>query len=417
MMYLVNDKVKNILVYTHWPFYDGLNLSYVVPCLYMIRKVIPSSSIIYFYTQEKDKDSLDRPAVKALIDELASHNIVHCVENYHNLGLKKYLSLPVNLLLLLRFIYKNKVNVIHTEAMSAGMIGTILKSITGKKHIVDSYEPLAYSMVEANIWSADSFAFKLMKFFEKRQAIKANVTIGTTDAMQQYAKEKYNIKLNNFFWKPAVVDLQKFNFYENYRIQFRKNLNLEGKLVAVYAGKFGGQYLERETFDFLKVCHNYWGDQFRILLLTSHTDEEVANYCEIAKLDKSIITKMFVPFPEMYKYLSIADFGLTPVKPIESKRYCSPIKDGEYWATGLPVVITENISDDSYIIEKENIGSVIKQFSADGYLKNIKEIEAIINEEPEARRARIKAVAYKYRGFQIAEQVYTTVYSKIFNEF
>jgi hypothetical protein len=415
---MANNKVKNILVYTQWPFYDGLNLSYVVPCLYMIRKAIPADSKIYFATQEKDLALLQRPEVQTIIAELNKNNIFHYPEKYYNLGIKKALSLPLNFLKLLFFIFSKKINVIHTEAMSAGMIGTLLKTFTGKKHIVDSYEPLAYSMVEAGIWPADSFAFKLVKYFEKRQAIKGDVIIGTTNAMQEYAHAKYGITLKNFYWKPAIVDTTKFNFYEAYRNEFRKKYNLENKKVIVYAGKFGGQYLENETFDFFKACHNYWGDDFRILLLTSHTDKEVEDYCTKAKLDINIITKMFVPFPEMYKYLSIADFAITPVKPIHSKRYCSPIKDGEYWATGLPVVVTENISDDSDIIQNENIGTIITDYSAEGYLKNIKAIETLLaSDTSENVRNRIREVGIKYRHFDIAEKVYIDVYTKILNEY
>jgi hypothetical protein len=384
----------------------------------MIRKAIPADSKIFFATQEKDITLLSRPEVQQIITELNKHNIFHYPEKYYNLGFKKAISLPLNFIKLLIFTFKNKINVIHTEAMTAGMIGTLLKTCTGKKHIVDSYEPLAYSMIEAGIWPADSFAFKWMKYFEKRQAIKADVTIGTTDAMQQYAKQKYDITLKNFYWKPAIVDTNKFNFYENYRKEFRQQFNLENKLVLVYAGKFGGQYLEQETFQFFKACANYWGEKFRVLLLTSHTDLEVENYCNATNFDKSLITKMFVPFPEMYKYLSIADFAITPVKPIHSKRYCSPIKDGEYWATGLPVVITENISDDSDIIKNENIGTIITEYTPQGYLKNIKEIEKLFNTEtPENLRNRIRNAGIQYRHFDIAEKVYVDVYSKILKDY
>ncbi len=413
----VNNKIKNILVYTQWPFYDGLNLSYVVPCLYMIRKVIPVSTKIYFATQEKDITLLERVEVQSIIKELEKNNIFHYPEKYHSLGIKKAFSLPLNFVKLLSFVLSKKINVIHTEAMSAGMIGTLLKTFTRKKHIVDSYEPLAYSMIEAGIWPVNSFAFKLMKYFEKRQAIKGNVIIGTTNAMQAYAQEKYGITLKNFYWKPAIVDTTRFNFYETYRNEFRKEYNLESKKVIVYAGKFGGQYLEQETFDFFKACHNYWGDNFRILLLTSHTDQEVYNYCIKSNLDKGIITKMFVPFPEMHKYLSIADFAITPVKPIHSKRYCSPIKDGEYWATGLPIFITENISDDSDIVKEENIGSIIDDFSYEGYVKNIKEMDIILAEPAALLRQRVRAVAIKYRHADIAEKVYTEVYSNMFHKY
>lgn len=383
----------------------------------MIRKSIPESSIIYLLTQEKDFDIFKRPEVQKIVEELKSRNIIIVPEKYFRLGWKKMVSLPVNLLKMAFFIIRKKVNVIHSEGMGAGMTGTLLKTFTGKKHVVDSYEPLAYSMVESDIWPESSFAFRMMKYFEKRQAVNGDVIIGSVDSMPEYAKEKYNISLKNFYCKPSVVDVQKFNYYEEFRNKFRVDFNLEGKIVGLYAGKFGGQYLEREIFDFFKVCADYWGDQFRIVLLTAHTDEEVSNYCKITGVDVSIVTRMFVPFPEMHKYLSIGDFGITPVKPVESKRYCSPIKDGEYWATGLPVVITDNISDDSDIIRKENIGTVITEYSKEGYLKNVKEIEALLQEPRQVLRDRVRNAAIKYRHFDIAEKVYTDAYTRLFVDY
>ena len=61
---------------------------------------------------------------------------------------------------------------------------------------------------------------------------------------------------------------------------------------------------------------------------------------------ESRIESLFVPYNQITDYYQIADFAINPVKPVPSKRYCTSIKDGEYWGMGLPVVITKNISDD-----------------------------------------------------------------------
>lgn len=57
----------------------------------------------------------------------------------------------------------------------------------------------------------------------------------------------------------------------------------------------------------------------------------------------------------MPDYLSAADFasGLHRSKP-----YVSPIKIGEYWASGLPVFLTHGVGDDSEIVATEGDGAV-----------------------------------------------------------
>jgi hypothetical protein len=71
--------------------------------------------------------------------------------------------------------------------------------------------------------------------------------------------------------------------------------------------------------------------------------------------------KRFAPHQQVAGILNAADFAICPVKPIPSKRYCSPIKNREYWATGLPVVITNHISTDSELIALKNVGAVWKR--------------------------------------------------------
>jgi hypothetical protein len=80
---------------------------------------------------------------------------------------------------------------------------------------------------------------------------------------------------------------------------------------------------------------------------------------------------------------------------------------------GLPVVITPNISDDSGIIEKYKIGSVMNEFTEKEYLRIVEEInQLLIHKEETDLHQKIKGIAEKYRGFQIAHRVYDDLYGK-----
>jgi glycosyltransferase involved in cell wall biosynthesis len=190
--------------------------------------------------------------------------------------------------------------------------------------------------------------------------------------------------------------------------QLRHQLGLENKIVCVYAGKFGGIYLENEIFDFIKIASDHWSDAFRFLILTNHSSEEITAYCNRASVKLDYIVMKFVPHNTVPRYMGLADFAITPVKPIPTKRYCTPIKDGEYWALGLPVVISENISDDSDIIETNNIGAVIKTFDKKAYQNAVLKIE-MLRKEP-GLKDKIRSIAKQYRSFDIAEKVYREVY-------
>jgi glycosyltransferase involved in cell wall biosynthesis len=234
--------------------------------------------------------------------------------------------------------------------------------------------------------------------------------------MKDYALKSYKIDLSNkrFFQKPACVDLSLFDLKLKKAPELLKELGLENKIVCVYAGKFGGSYLENEVFDFFKSCHNFWGENFMVLLLSSHTETEIFNYAEKAKLPQNIFVKRFVAHADVPRYMALADFAITPFKPVPSKRYGSPVKDGEYWAMGLPVVITKDISDDSDIIEKYNIGAVLPELSEEAYQNAIQKIDFLLQTaEKENLCAKIRAIAEKYRSFEIAEKIYRQIYGEI----
>ena len=129
----------------------------------------------------------------------------------------------------------------------------------------------------------------------------------------------------------------------------------------------------------------------------------------MANLPQDTIVKKFVPHHQVPAYLSLGTFGFCPVKPLPSKEFCTPIKNGEYWAMGLPVVITKNISNDSEIIEKNNAGYVLKALTKDEYIIAVKKIESL-KDLPNIRET-IRLIAIKERNFTLSDLIYKTIYA------
>lgn len=395
--------VKNILVITYWSYKDALIQSYTLPYVKIMANKLPPGSAIFLVTLDNTPLVPDK--------ELVNYNILQVSISYIPFGVKAVFMWLKQLFRLLRLIRKQKIEIIHAWCTPAGMIGYILSILTGKRLIIDSYEPHAEAMVENGAWQRNSFAHRLLFLFEKLQTRRATYLIAATEGMRHYALEKYKHTKTNFFVKPACVNLDQFSIKNVKSTTLLNELHLTNKIVGVYAGKFGGIYLDKEVFDFFKAAEEYWKGNFVALILTSQNPSEIERMAKASGLNYGQVICKFVPHAAIADYMGLADFALTPVKPVPSKRYCTPIKDGEYWALGLPIVITPNISDDSQIIRTKKIGSVIDEFNPDAYLKSVKEIDALIKSRTKQELYyEIRAVAERYRNFSIAENVYRIIY-------
>jgi hypothetical protein len=396
------ESKKNILVLTYWDFNDALVQTYTQPYIRIISEMIPKGSKIFLVTLDKWSY-----AKQAKLPE----GIINISLPYVPFSGRAAFSWMKNIFKLRTLIKKEEITVIHAWCTPAGMIGYILSKLTGKELIIDSFEPHAEAMVENGEWSKDSAAYKLLFRFEKLQSQKAKYLIACSEGMKEYAAEKYGHRKNNIFVKPACIDFEQFPAKGNISLSDKMLPELKEKVVCVYAGKFGGIYLKEEVFAFFKACHNFWGDRFHALILSSHSSAEIAGLADEAELPLSSISNRFVPHKEIPVYLQMADFAITPVKPVPTKRYCSPIKDGEYWASGLPVVITKDISDDSGIIEEYKIGSILAGLNEEGYVRSILEIDRMLRDRNRAELAEeIRTVAKRYRNFSIAQKVYEHIY-------
>ena len=404
---------KNILVITYWSYKEGLIQTYTLPYLKIISKHLRPEQKIFLVTFEKDNLKLNGEERTKAVGKLKQNNIYWMPFQYGKPGLGTYFTLALNFLRLFVTLFKNQISHIHTFCTPPGALGYLLSIFSGRKLILDSFEPHADNMEEIGHWDKSGLKYKVLHWLENRQLRRAEYVICTTQGMYQYAKDTYHYEIpsQSSFVKPACVNLDLFYPISiEERQEKRKALNLEGKVVAVYAGKLGGIYYDIEVFELLKTAYDFWEGNFVFLMLTNTPREDIDAFAKKVGLDPAIIISKFVSHHEVADYLSLGDFGITPVKSVPTKRYCTPIKDGEYWALGLPIIITPNISDDSEIVHEYDIGSVIPSLDKRGYLAAIRKINVLLNGPKEEIQQKIRKVAVQYRSFEIAEHIYKTIY-------
>lgn len=397
---------KNILVLTYWKFDDALIQTYTLPYLRIIRDILPAGSKIFLVTLEP------QGAGKKIVE--VESGIQRFSFQLHPFGLKAMLAWRKNISFLCDFVRTMKIQFVHTWCTPAGAIGYFVSKRTGIPLVLDSYEPHAEPMAETGTWSKGGLAHRILFRLERKQSQHAKWRIGVVSKMRDYAKEKYDVDADNFLVKPACIDLELFRPQKD-RNELRLQLGFkEDEIVCVCAAKFGGLYLTDEAFMFFRDCANGpWKEKFRVLLLTSTPKEEIEKMCKAVDVDPKLVHSVFVPHAWVPKYMSAADFAFSPFKSVPSRRYCTPIKNGEYWAMGLPTVITPGISDDSDLIRENTAGFVIRHFSPEDSLSAVAEIDRLLSGNREELTQRIRALAEKHRNFAIAKEVYRKIYTDV----
>ncbi|MFK7900658.1 MAG: glycosyltransferase [Cyclobacteriaceae bacterium] len=405
---------KRIFIFAYYSYNDPVFQSAVLP--YFLN--FPEKELYQFIllTFEQKKFSLSTNERKEVEKKLLNHNIVWHRTKWHSGQLKiikKAFDLSWGIIYSLYLVLKNKAQIVYSEGFPGAIISHFITRITRRKHIIHTFEPHTDYMIESGIWKAKSWEAVLLNKYEKKVALSADLIMTATEA---YKKKIVNWGLNQekIMIVPSCVDTSLFQYNSNDRKEIRNRLNInDNDIIITYLGKFGGMYTEKEFFDFANSCvSNHPAIKFHFWIFTSHSLDVIkgwiSNYDNITEKHFLInkLTREEVP-----KYLSASDVGFVGVKQYPSKRFCSPIKDGEYWSCGLPILIPENISDDFVFTKENELGIVIKKLEEKEYVKSIQEF---IEKKDIFSKEKIRNFILSNRDIRNFQKKYHEVFSKYF---
>ncbi len=309
-----------------------------------------------------------------------------------------------------RLVSGYKVDKVISRGAPAGALVYLALKNTGVPYFVESFEPHADYMLESGVWKRYDPRYYFQKKWE--------------EAIKQFANglmpvsKKFEFKLINdgiassrIYTVPVPVDLIKFQHNLNARYELRFNLKFNSNdVVGIYVGKFGGLYYDEEAFLIFKKAFDYFKFSFKLIVLTPNPYEEVLEkFKSIGVFEKQIYIGK-VPHNEVPKYLSASDFAFSFMRSTKNLAFASPTKNGEYWANGLPILISEGVGDDSDIIKNEGGGAII-----DRSFLNIEsafdQIQIILNDEN--HKSKLRGMAERYRSIDYVVSAYNTL---IFNQ-
>jgi len=295
-------------------------------------------------------------------------------------------------------------HVIGRGAM-AGALAYLTSQRTGLPFFVESFEPHADYMLESGVWHRYDPRYIFQRFWENKEKDNAS---GLMPVAENYRQQllREGRSASQVVTVPCPVNLKSFTYQPLVGQQVRHRLGFPvDAIVGIYLGKFGDIYYDHEAFDIFRTAADFFGAQFRLIILTPNPIIEVKEKLKRVGFSESQYFIIKSPHHEVPGYLSAADFAFAPIKPAPCRLYCSPVKVGEYWACGLPVLLTEGVGDDSNIISQEPAGGAGFNLEVPGSLHSaLAHISAQIR-QPEYR-VQARAMAERYRSVNRSRQAY-----------
>ncbi|MHA6247044.1 glycosyltransferase family protein [Pontibacter sp. CAU 1760] len=259
-------------------------------------------------------------------------------------------------------------------------------------------------MRDTGVWKRYDPRYVFQRKWEKEQAHAAAGLIVVSDLYLETLALQLQLPLHKIKLARNTVTAKGFRFSAPERVKKRTLLGFsEGSVVGIYVGKYGDLYYKEEAFVIYKYCFETIPD-FRLIILSPQPKQEIEGFLQQEDIDLRKVFVATVPHAEVPQYLSAADFAFATIKSYPSARFCSPVKVGEYWANGLPVLLTEGVGDDSDIIQKEGGGATFNLQQEGSLEQALSKIQQML-EDP-SHRQNIPKLAEKHRSPDRVREAY-----------
>ena len=274
-------------------------------------------------------------------------------------------------------------DIVHARTFPGGLVGLILAPLIGAKFIYHNEGFYPDEQVDGGFWAMDSRPHRVGKRLENAMYSRADGIIALSYRAKAVVKNLPAVarKQTPVIFVPSCVDLERFKLPET------KPVFSGDAIKFVYIGSVGGRYILDKIGSFMAIARKL--DPNASLQIFSKADPDlVARMLDEGGLPREAWTLEAVSYSEMPRRLTQYQAGLFFLTEGISEYGCSPTKIGEYWAVGLPIVTTPNVSDTDEIIEREQVGVIVEKHDGDAYRQAFERLQRILDDGELSQRCR-----------------------------
>ena len=253
--------------------------------------------------------------------------------------------------------------------------------------------------------SAHSRLFDYWLELEHFAIRRSDAIVGVSKPMGSHVSRLGGCK--KYWTVPISVDLAAFEFCKDDRVRLRSQYGWgQEDLVAVYSGSLGLGGLNKKPLTKLLAMLKRSERNLKIMILSNESELSVKKLCRDAGIDSNLVTIVSLSPNELGPYLSAADFGFhaLPKQPDSSSRLGT--KTIEYWANGLPVVLSSTVGAAANICTTHDLGIVVD-------LEANTQTKITFLPSRQGREHTFKAFDIEQFGLQRISDLYVGIYQSI----
>jgi glycosyltransferase involved in cell wall biosynthesis len=389
-----------VLYVVYWGALEPLGESLVLPTILALAR--EGGLGVTLLTFEKARDLVEVAEVRALEQCLTEAGVRWMPLRYH-----KRPRVPATILDIvhgwIRCLWRafgERPQIVHARTFVGGLIGLPIALILRARFVYHNEGFYADEQVDAGFWRERSLSHRLALALEALLNRLADGVVVLTHRAEASLTESL-ARPKPVIVVPSSVDLARFQTDD-------RSPRRTGPIRFVYLGSVGGRYdLESIASFMARAIDEYPGSHLTVL---SPSDPEVVRAI-LAGLPAALWTLRSLPHREVPQELREHDVGLLFMKQGRSAAGGSPTKIGEYWACGLPVVVTPGIGDLDEIIEAEHVGIIAEAASPDACRRILGRLDQLLS-DPELRQ-RCRAAAVRHYSLDDAWRRQAALYARL----
>ena len=376
-----STKPVRVLYIAYWGALEPLGQSLVVPAVLRLAQLGVSLTLITF---EKPADLGNAAGLRRQREIFESTGVEWHPLRYHKTPKWPATALDGALAVLkaLRLRLRGRFGVVHARTFVAGPMGYGIARLLGARFVYHNEGFYPDEQVDGGVWKEGSRVHRLARGVEAFLYDHADGLIALSDRAREILLARPVVRATKtpIIVVPSAVDLAAFQPPPAVR-------EPPAAMSLVYLGSVGLRYRLDDAGRFVAAVRKIRPET--TLTVVSRADRAlVESMLDSSGLPREAWILKELAHSDVPAELQRHHAGLFFLTEGLSEHGCSPTKIGEYWACGLPVVTTPNVSDTDAIVRDRRVGVVVRCREAGAFGRAAGELVDLVGDRELGRRCR-----------------------------